>query len=80
MEHGDRVLHKFVHGLVGAALDVLLNQFLSFWSKADFHEGILTHDRWAEMWRDEGRLAATEVKIPAQAEELERGTRQWWRG
>ena len=43
VEHGNRLLYKFVDGFVGAALDVLFNQLLEFGPKADFHGGILAH-------------------------------------
>ena len=38
VKHGDCALHKFVHRLVGASLDVLLNQFFQLGLEADFHE------------------------------------------
>ena len=41
MEHGNGVLDELVDGFVRAALDVLLDQFLEFGPKADFHSDIL---------------------------------------
>src|SRR5208282_734929 len=43
MEHRDGLLHEFVDGFVGTALDVLFNQLFKFGPKAYFHGGILTH-------------------------------------
>jgi hypothetical protein len=43
MERGNGVLYEFVDGFVGAALDILLNRFLKFWPKANFHGGIVVH-------------------------------------
>src|ERR1039458_6689599 len=43
MEHRNGLLHEFVDGFVGTALDVLFNQLLKFGPKAYFHGGILTH-------------------------------------
>ena len=44
MEHGNGLLHEFVDTFVGAALDVLFDQFLKFRPKADFHGSILTYE------------------------------------
>ena len=42
MKHGDRLLNKFIDGFVGAALNILFDQFLKFRPKANFHVDILT--------------------------------------
>src|SRR5208282_2879576 len=38
MEHRNGLLHKFVDGFVGTALDVLFDQLLKLGTKANFHE------------------------------------------
>ena len=43
VEHGNRPLHKFIYGLVGAALDILLNQLCKLGPKANFHVDILSY-------------------------------------
>lgn len=43
MEHSNGALHKFVHGSIGAALDVLTNQRFKLGTKADFYVIILPH-------------------------------------
>jgi hypothetical protein len=42
MKHRNGLLHEFVDGFVGTALDVPLDQLLEFGAKADFPWGILT--------------------------------------
>ena len=44
MQNSNSVLHKLVHALLGAALDVLLDQFLDLRPQWDVHSCIIPHD------------------------------------
>jgi hypothetical protein len=41
VQHRNRALHEFIDALVGALLDVLLNQIFKIGTKANFHDDIL---------------------------------------
>ena len=43
VKHGNCPLHEFIHSLVGASLDVLLDQLLQLGLEVDFHNDILPH-------------------------------------